>query len=88
MLRLYIGRCRVVPLRNTGAALAPHSAFLLLQGLERLPYAWSVIVVMLLAVARYLANHPQVSWVNYAALDNSPYNTTCQKLAMVMRLAF
>ncbi|MBT4883816.1 MAG: aminotransferase class I/II-fold pyridoxal phosphate-dependent enzyme, partial [Glaciecola sp.] len=33
----YIGRCRVVPLRNTGAALAPHSAFLLLQGLETLP---------------------------------------------------
>ena len=32
----YIGRCRVAPLRNTGAALAPHSAFLILQGLETL----------------------------------------------------
>lgn len=77
----YIGRCRVVPLRNTGAALAPHSAFLLLQGLETLALRMERHCSNALAVARYLANHPQVSWVNYAALDNSPYNTTCQKIS-------
>lgn len=77
----YIGRCRVVPLRNTGAALAPHSAFLLLQGLETLALRMERHCSNALSVARYLANHPQVSWVNYAALDNSPYNTTCQKIS-------
>lgn len=77
----YIGRCRVVPLRNTGAALAPHSAFLLLQGLETLALRMERHCSNALAVAHFLQNHPQISWVNYAALPNSPYHATCQKIS-------
>ena len=69
----YIARARVVPLRNTGAALSPMSAFLLLQGLETLALRMERHCENALAVARYLQNHPQVAWVNYPALDNSPY---------------
>jgi O-acetylhomoserine (thiol)-lyase len=76
----YIGRCRVVPLRNTGAALAPHSAFLLLQGLETLALRMERHCSNALTVANYLQNHPQIAWVNYAALANSPHQATCQKI--------
>ena len=69
----YSARARVVPLRNTGAALSPMSAFLLLQGLETLALRMERHCENALAVARYLQNHPQVAWVNYPALDNSPY---------------
>jgi O-acetylhomoserine (thiol)-lyase len=76
----YIGRCRVVPLRNTGAALSPHSAFLLLQGLETLALRMERHCSNALTVAKYLEAHPDVLWVNYAALPNSSYQTTCQKI--------
>ena len=76
----YIGRCRVVPLRNTGAALSPHSAFLLLQGLETLALRMERHCSNALTVAKYLEAHPDVLWVNYAALPNSNYQTTCQKI--------
>ena len=76
----YIGRCRVVPLRNTGAALAPHSAFLLLQGLETLGLRMERHCANALAVAKYLKGHPKVEWVNYAGLEDSPYHATCQKI--------
>lgn len=76
----YIGRCRVVPLRNTGAALAPHSAFLLLQGLETLSLRMERHCSNALALAQYLEQHPQISWVNYAALPTSPYQKNCQKI--------
>ncbi len=76
----YIGRCRVVPLRNTGAALAPHSAFLLLQGLETLGLRMERHCENSLAVARHLQNNPKVEWISYAALDDSPHYLTCQKI--------
>ncbi len=76
----YIGRCRVVPLRNTGAALAPHSAFLLLQGLETLALRIERHCSNALTVAKYLEAHPDVLWVNYAALPNSSYYATSQKI--------
>jgi O-acetylhomoserine (thiol)-lyase len=76
----YIGRCRVVPLRNTGAALSPHSAFLILQGLETLGLRMDRHCENALAVARHLQKHPKVEWVNYAALEDSPYHTVCQKI--------
>ncbi len=69
----YIGRCRVVPLRNTGAALAPHSAFLLLQGLETLSLRMERHCANTQQVAEYLQQHPNVKWVNYAGLESSPY---------------
>lgn len=75
----YIGRCRVVPLRNTGAALSPHSAFLFLMGLETLGLRMDRHCENSLAVARHLKSHPKVSWVNYAALPDSKYYEVCQK---------
>lgn len=76
----YIGRCRVVPLRNTGAALSPHSAFLILQGLETLGLRMERHCQNALGVAQYLRDHPKVAWVNYAALPESPYHALCNKI--------
>ncbi len=76
----YIGRCRVVPLRNTGSALAPHSAFLVLQGLETLGLRIERHCDNALAVASYLQKHPQVAWVRYAGLPDSEYHETCKKI--------
>lgn len=68
----YIGRARVVPLRNTGAAISPFNAFLILQGIETLALRMDRINQNTLAVARYLQQHPKVAWVNYAGLDDHP----------------
>ncbi|WP_125075932.1 O-acetylhomoserine aminocarboxypropyltransferase/cysteine synthase family protein [Pseudoxanthomonas sp. SGT-18] len=68
----YIGRARVVPLRNTGAAISPFNAFLILQGIETLALRMDRINQNTLAVARYLKQHPKVAWVNYAGLDDHP----------------
>ncbi|MCU7927465.1 MAG: aminotransferase class I/II-fold pyridoxal phosphate-dependent enzyme [Candidatus Thiodiazotropha sp. (ex Dulcina madagascariensis)] len=76
----YIARCRVVPLRNTGAALSPHSAFLIMQGLETLGLRMERHCQNAMAVADYLKQHPQVKWVNYAALPESPHHERCQKV--------
>ncbi|MCP3671587.1 MAG: aminotransferase class I/II-fold pyridoxal phosphate-dependent enzyme [Gammaproteobacteria bacterium] len=76
----FIGRCRVVPLRNTGAALSPHSAFLILQGLETLGLRMERHGENTLALANHLKKHPKVSWVNYAGLEESPHYATCQKI--------
>lgn len=76
----FIGRCRVVPLRNTGAALSPMNTFLILQGLETLGLRMERHCENAEQVARYLKAHPKVSWVNYAALEDSPYLATCQKI--------
>lgn len=76
----YIGRCRVVPLRNTGSALAPHSAFLLLQGLETLGLRMETHCENALKLAKHLQKHPKVEWVNYAALESDKYYDTCQKI--------
>ncbi|PPE56572.1 O-acetylhomoserine aminocarboxypropyltransferase [Pectobacterium brasiliense] len=76
----YIGRCRVVPLRNTGAALPPHSTFLLLQGLETLSLRIERHCSNAEALAGYLNQHPLVTWVNYGALPDSPYKVNCDKI--------
>lgn len=68
----FIGRCRVVPLRNTGAALSPFNAFLILQGLETLALRMERHTENALKVARYLSTHPQVAWVKYAGLRDHP----------------
>jgi len=66
----FIGRARVVPLRNTGAALSPFNAFLILQGVETLCLRMDRICENTLAVAKYLKSHPKVTWVNYAGLPD------------------
>lgn len=68
----YIARARVVPLRNMGAALSPMNAFFILQGIETLPVRMDRICDNALTVAKALQKHPQVSWVNYAGLADSP----------------
>lgn len=77
----YIGRCRVVPLRNTGAAISPTNAFNILQGLETLALRMERHCENAEKLAQYLTAHEKVSWVNYAALENSPYYETCQKIS-------
>lgn len=76
----YIGRCRVVPLRNTGAALSPMNSFQLMQGLETLGLRMERHCENAEKLATFLQNHPKVDWVNYAALPDSKYHSECQKI--------
>ncbi|MBI5331194.1 MAG: aminotransferase class I/II-fold pyridoxal phosphate-dependent enzyme [Betaproteobacteria bacterium] len=75
----YIGRARVVPLRNMGAAISPFNSFLILQGVETLPLRMDRICDNALTVAKGLKAHPQVSWVNYAGLPDSPDKALADK---------
>jgi O-acetylhomoserine (thiol)-lyase len=68
----YIGRARVVPLRNTGAAISPFNAFLILQGIETLSLRMDRISDSALKIARYLEQHERVAWTNYAGLETHP----------------
>lgn len=76
----FIGRCRVVPLRNTGAAISPHNSFLIMQGLETLGLRMERHCENAEKLAAYLNSHPKVNWVNYGALADSKYVETCQKI--------
>jgi len=75
----YIGRARVVPLRNTGAALSPFNAFLILQGIETLALRLDRINANALAIADFLRDHAKVAWVNYAALPDHPEHALVQR---------
>lgn len=75
----YIGRARVVPLRNMGAAIAPFTSFLALQGIETLAVRMERICATALAVAQHLQTHAQVAWVRYAALPDSPHKPLVDK---------
>jgi len=75
----YIGRCRVVPLRNMGAAISPFNSFLLLQGIETLAVRMDRHCENALKVAEYLKGHPKVEWVRYAGLPDSPDYPLVQK---------
>ena len=75
----YIGRARVVPLRNTGGAISPFNAFLILQGVETLALRMERIVDNTLAVANYLKDHKKVSWVNYAGLPDHKDHALAKK---------
>lgn len=75
----YIGRARVVPLRNMGPAISPFNAFLILQGIETLALRMDRICENALKIANYLKKHPKVSWVTYAALEDSRDYALAQK---------
>jgi len=75
----YIGRARVVPLRNMGAALSPFNSFLILQGIETLPLRMDRICSNSQAIAEFLQKHPKVGWVNYAGLSDHPDNALVQR---------
>jgi O-acetylhomoserine (thiol)-lyase len=76
----FIGRARVVPLRNTGAAMAPQNAFNFLMGLETLGLRIERHCENALALATWLKSHPKITWVNYAGLADSPYNAIAKKI--------
>jgi O-acetylhomoserine (thiol)-lyase len=75
----YIIKARVTLLRDLGPALSPFNAFLLLQGLETLHLRLPRHCENALAVAKFLKKHPNVSWVNYPGLDDSPEKERVKK---------
>ena len=75
----YIGRARVVPLRNMGAAISPFNSFLILQGIETLHVRMDRHCDNALAVAQFLQAQPQVAWVRYAGLPDHPDNPLVNK---------
>jgi len=75
----YIGRARVVPLRNMGAAISPFNAWLVLQGIETLALRMDRICDNSLAIAQFLQSQPKVKWVNYAGLPEHPQHALAKK---------
>ena len=76
----FIGRARVVPLRNMGAAISPFNSFLILQGLETLSLRMERHTENAYAVAQYLLDHSSVDWVNYAGLKDDKYHDLAKKI--------
>lgn len=75
----FIARARTVPLRNTGSALSPINAFMLMQGMETLPLRMERHCDNAIAVAKYLKAHPKVEWVSYAGLEGDKYHDLAKK---------
>jgi O-acetylhomoserine (thiol)-lyase len=75
----FIGRARVVPLRNMGAAISPFNSFLILQGIETLAVRMDRICDNTLAIAKFLQSHPAVGWVKYAGLPDHPQHALAQR---------
>ena len=76
----YIGRVRMVLLRNTGSALSPFNSFLFLQGVETLPLRIERHCANALVVAGHLEAHPSVAWVSYPGLESSPYKPVADRI--------
>jgi len=72
-------RCRMETLRVYGAALAPMSAWQILQGVETLPLRMERHCSNALAVAQHLRAHPAVSWVNYPGLEDHPQHALMKR---------
>ncbi len=75
----YIGRARVVPLRNTGSAISPFNSFQILQGIETLPVRMDRHCENAMKVAEYLKAHKKVNWVKYAGLADNEDNALLKK---------
>jgi O-acetylhomoserine (thiol)-lyase len=75
----FILKARVQGLRDTGACLSPFNAFLLLQGAETLHLRVQRHAENALTVAKHLAEHPAVEWVNYPGLPSSKYHKLARK---------
>ena len=75
----YIGRARTVPLRNTGSAISPFNAFLIMQGIETLNLRMQKHCENALAVAKHLQGHAKVDWVSYAGLPGDRYHDLAQR---------
>jgi O-acetylhomoserine (thiol)-lyase len=75
----FLMKLRAETLRDTGAALSPFNAFLLIQGLETLSLRMDRHVQNGLAVARFLKENKQVAWVNFAGLPDHPHHARAKK---------
>ena len=75
----FIGRARTVPLRNTGSALSPMNAFLIMQGLETLAIRMERHCENALAVAQFLQDHNKVEWINFGGLEGDQYFDLAKK---------
>ena len=75
----FVTRIRAVVLRDTGAAISPFNAFLLLQGLETLSLRVERHVENALKVVSFLAGHPKVAKVNHPSLPYHPDHALYEK---------
>lgn len=75
----YIIKARVQLLRDLGSCVSPFNSFLFIQGLETLALRVERHSENALKVAKYLAEHPAVDWVNYPGLEDNKYNELAQK---------
>ncbi len=75
----FITKARIEGLRDTGAALSPFNAFLILQGIETLHLRVQRHGENALALAQWLQRHPKVAWVNYPGLADSPNHALAAK---------
>jgi O-acetylhomoserine (thiol)-lyase len=71
--------CRVLGLRDLGAAISPFNAFMILTGIETLPLRMDKHCANALAVAKHLAKHPKVAWVRYAGLEGDASHALMRK---------
>ena len=76
----FILKARAEGQRDLGFALAPHSAFLIAQGIETLSLRAQRHSDNALAVAKYLESHPKVSWVRYSGLENDPSHEVASRI--------
>ena len=75
----YIMKARVETLRTFGPALSPFNSFLFIQGLETLHLRMERHCSNAVAVARFLKDHPAVTWVNYPGLTDNPYHELAKR---------
>jgi O-acetylhomoserine (thiol)-lyase len=72
-------KARCETLRTLGQAMSPFNAFMMLQGIETLPVRMDRHCANAMGAAQFLRNHPAVSWVNYAGLEDNPYRELVRK---------
>ena len=75
----FLTRLRAEQLRDIGPALSPHSAWLLAQGVETLPYRLQAHVDNAKIVAEWLENDPRIEFVNWAGLTSHPHYERARK---------
>jgi O-acetylhomoserine (thiol)-lyase len=72
-------KARCETLRTLGQAMSPFNAFMMLQGIETLPVRMDRHCANAIGVAEFLREHPAVGWVNYAGLEDNPYQALVKK---------
>ena len=75
----FIAKVRIEGLRDLGSALSPFNAFQIIQGLETLEIRTKKHSENAFALAKWLKEQPNVEWVNYPGLEESPYNALAKK---------